>query len=225
MEQPANSDAQIFIFGFVVLIVVYALYQCFFASASTTNANNNAFRTPNSKAGGKKVTVDPDAHLSPEALPLKARLFSSGGKRTLSLSIDKKTLFVLDKTGDIPCNLDKTLQKLNEIASVFVLLQADSDEEQKRLEELLRTETLPSFTAWNRILFYGSETGKVAMLRQLKPKIHIEWDRNTHKVVAPHIDHCVFLDPRINISHNLTANPSEKTISSYDDILYLDCRV
>jgi hypothetical protein len=89
---------------------------------------------------------------------------------------------------DLPL-FTKTVQ---EITAVYILCKASSDEE----EESLRGRVLASVPdmAPQRVLFYSSEIGRMAIVRQVNPSVHIEHDLGFCEKLKPHVKKIVLLD-------------------------------
>ena len=79
------------------------------------------------------------------------------------------------------------LSVLNSSANVFLVVKAMSDEEENTAYDKLSKASLTSPIARHRFLFYESSIGKLAIVRQLKPQLHIDYEIATCRQIAPHI--------------------------------------
>ncbi len=61
-------------------------------------------------------------------------------------------------------------------------------------------------TQSHRILFHSSEVGKIAILRQVRPILHIEFDQNIRDKLAPHIKKIVLVNDSAVPDNNTVIN-------------------
>jgi hypothetical protein len=112
---------------------------------------------------------------------------------------------------------------LNNISNFFLIIKAENDNEEKNiLIEINKimgikiddnNDMINSF-ANHRILFYQTEIGKLALIRQLKPQLHIDYDLLICTKIAPHIRY-VILD---NINYTKDSNSDIKNMKIVHDI-------
>ena len=83
----------------------------------------------------------------------------------------------------------RVLAALASVANVFVVAKAQSPEEEERIWNELRSDpaVAQSSVARHRVLFHETAVGKVAVVRQLRPQLHIDFDADICGSVAPHI--------------------------------------
>jgi hypothetical protein len=79
------------------------------------------------------------------------------------------------------------LQVLNSFASVFLILNASTDEEETRIYNQINALMKDNPISRHRYLFYESNVSKIAMVRQLKPQIHIDYEATICIQIAPHV--------------------------------------
>jgi hypothetical protein len=108
------------------------------------------------------------------------------------------------------------LQNLNLIAKVYLIFECKSDQQ----ENIIRArvcEKLPFLQSKSHfILFHETNKGKIAFIRQLKPKIHCETDPTVAMELKPHISHVFLLGKtgpnipsirHLNDLYNITIKP------------------
>jgi hypothetical protein len=228
LSSTSLSSPILLLGALIVLYILYKVVLCilcpFQQRTGVPQGQTSIYATK--KNEGEQIE---EVALSQEMKKLQGRLFPAAAKTAfqrstqpnLTISIDKA---FIDRNSDhgVMCHLDTTAEQLSEIAAVYMLIHAGSDEEQERILEDMKSYYVPSFKQYHRILFYGSEIGKIAMLRQLKPKIHVEPDINTFTAIKPHLEHAILLD---YVGNSRGGNFSTgKEVGKYEDILYLDFR-
>lgn len=80
------------------------------------------------------------------------------------------------------------------ICPVVIVTQVLNDKEQNEMLHSINSildDSIPN----HRLLFCQSTIGKVAILRQLKPALHVEWEATVASQVAPHIRVAFIQDP------------------------------
>ena len=123
----------------------------------------------------------------------------------------------LGNNQDYLTNFDDVLVSLELISSVYILIESQSDEENKVLLDKMTKMITPSFINVHRILFHSTHIGKVAIVRQLNPLVHVDSTAETCISLAPFIRsvvQCCFSD---TIPQKVGS-----TIKEYKDILSLD---
>jgi hypothetical protein len=78
----------------------------------------------------------------------------------------------------------------------------------------------PSYKHFHRIIFFSSQISKIAIVRQIKPIIHIEYDLNVINDLFPHIPNIFHLKTENNSSE--TENQNIRILSSIEALLEVD---
>jgi hypothetical protein len=101
---------------------------------------------------------------------------------------------------------------LNNISNLFLIIKAVNDDEEKDILTLInkimgskideKDNTINSIEN-HRILFYQTDIGKSALIRQLKPQLHIDHDLSVCTKIAPHIRFVILNN---NNSNNICSN-------------------
>jgi 3-hydroxymyristoyl/3-hydroxydecanoyl-(acyl carrier protein) dehydratase len=68
----------------------------------------------------------------------------------------------------------------------MLMVQCSTDAEEEEWNIIIQ-QNLPAFTEKHRLLVYGTNTGKVAFIRQIIPQLHIDYETEVIKTVKPHI--------------------------------------
>lgn len=69
---------------------------------------------------------------------------------------------------------------------MFIIQYAHNDDEESRLaDQTMRL--LNSLLPRQRLLFCGSHVGKIAIMRQLRPHVHCEYEDLVAEQLAPHM--------------------------------------
>ena len=82
-------------------------------------------------------------------------------------------------------NVVKVLSILTKFSNVFLVMKAKSFEEEERIWNDIQRQGIP--VEQHRVIFHETTVGKVAMLRQLKPQLHIDFDTEICNLIVPHI--------------------------------------
>ena len=104
---------------------------------------------------------------------------SSGCVVTLSFSSTSIT------TNHDIINVVKVLSMLTKFSNVFLVLKAKSSDEEDHIWNDIQQQGIP--VEKHRVIFHETTVGKVAMLRQLKPQLHIDFDTEICSLIVPHI--------------------------------------
>ena len=112
--------------------------------------------------------------------------------------------------------------KLSNIAVVVLLCHSTTDENEAKLvtqfTSYLSQRALPA----HRILFYSTIVGKTAQIRQLKPKVHFEYDSEICLSIGPFVQNICF-GTYSNISeetrHRMTSSKNVALAESYPAIM------
>lgn len=98
------------------------------------------------------------------------------------------------------------MNALHNLVRLYLIIDVKSEDEQTQVLQLVK-QKLPSFTELHKLLFYTTEVGKVAIVRQIKPYIHIETEMKTFNTLYPHITYTLLLS---NDSHYAELFKSEE---------------
>ena len=82
--------------------------------------------------------------------------------------------------------------ELDRIASVVIIMSASSDSMQSEL--LSKTLSFIPKVLSHRCLFYETTIGKVSLVRQLNPALHIEYDRSAYDQMKPFLKKMILID-------------------------------
>jgi hypothetical protein len=105
------------------------------------------------------------------------------------------------------------LNRLSKVATVYLLCTANDDEEERRTREAVLL-TVPDFPR-HHVLFYGSEVGRTAILRQVSPSVHVDDDITFCTKLKPHLKRIVLLGSS-SPHHEVTVNRSTWVGSTVD---------
>ena len=148
--------------------------------------------------------------VSPAAQSLRVRLGLENINRPITISLNNVrngllmqfAIHVLNKFLSVQSklvsghvyvlDLPRLVQVLEELAHVYLLIQVTSDEEEGAVHETIQS-AMPQFPK-HRCLLYSLEVGKVAIVRQVIPSVHIEFDRNFCEKLKPHVRKIVWVD-------------------------------
>lgn len=116
---------------------------------------------------------------------------------------------------EIPSNLCALIFKISSFSNVFVIHES---KEASASSDLV--DSLPSEFKHHRILLHASRVGKIAILRQLKPDLHVEFDLDIANAVFPHLISVVYYGicfsvPEVKI-------PVARRLQSLDDVLKVE---
>lgn len=104
------------------------------------------------------------------------------------------TLALCDKlSAEQLSSLSNTIHCLEKVARVYLLMLCEEEDRQSTLLQEISSR-LPGFRHVHRILFYSTSVGKIALVRQLKPSLHVEHDSIICAKLAPHITKIVLID-------------------------------
>lgn len=88
--------------------------------------------------------------------------------------------------------LPLVIRAFEELAHVYILVQTTSDEEDHLVRQRM-LELVPEFPV-QRCLVFSLEVGKTAIVRQVIPSIHIEYDRAFCEKLRPHVRKIIWVD-------------------------------
>lgn len=89
-------------------------------------------------------------------------------------------------------DLSRLVQVLEELSHVYLLVQVATDEEESIVYATVE-KLMPQFPK-HRCLLYSLEVGKVAIVRQVIPSVHIEFDKNFCEKLKPHVRKIIWVD-------------------------------
>lgn len=84
------------------------------------------------------------------------------------------------------------IRAFEELAHVYIIVQTTSDEEDHLVRQKI-IDLVPEFPV-QRCLVYSLEVGKTAIVRQVIPSIHIEYDRAFCEKLRPHVRKIIWVD-------------------------------
>ena len=84
-------------------------------------------------------------------------------------------------------NGSKILSTLANTANIFFLMKAATDEDEHNVCEILSKITVDFPIALHRVLFYQTSVGKLAVVRQLRPQLHVDFESCICRQIAPHV--------------------------------------
>lgn len=118
---------------------------------------------------------------------------------------------------------------MNKVSNIFFIMKALSDEEEKKTFEKLCRATVDSTVSKHRVLFYESSIGKLAIVRQLKPQLHIDYDIAACRQIGPHIKSVVHINSGsegecLDLPSSSTGAKSIHSIHTIEELLTLSIR-
>ena len=118
----------------------------------------------------------------------------------------------------------KIFSTLANTANIFFLMKAATDEDENNIFEILSKITVDFPIARHRVLFYQTSVGKLAVVRQLRPQLHVDFESSICRQIAPHIKNVLHIrgsedTNQMDLSH-LPSNSSghKKFLISIDRI-------
>ncbi len=84
------------------------------------------------------------------------------------------------------------LQGLSELADIYLIFQASLDEHEEDI--LAEIKSFHSEFPVHRCLFYSTDIGKVAIVRQVIPSLLIEHDRSFCEKLKPHVRRIIWVN-------------------------------
>lgn len=185
-----SNESWTAIIGVVVIYIVYGLLFSGDDTIPDERRRNPAsrVRAPDTSTQGIRSPTSPTmkANVNTENSGIVKKLANkygiNGVLRTITVSIKWNTLHA---KYDWPIE-DLEISDLNKIASninTFMLVEINDNDmyEKPKLEALKIYNFIPN----QRILFYTTDIGKLAILRQLEPAIHVEYDMKFIPKCAP----------------------------------------
>ena len=170
------------------------------SSSLSLNANENA-NNVNINEPSSKIESSNDI-----LLKLSSKIgLNNSSIRTITLSIDWNNITNTLQWPELNQSNNNNIDKLTEICNnlnTFVLINVKNKNEYKLCLQYLKDNNIFQFISSHRMLCYENDIGKLALLRQLNPDLHIEHDEEFIEVSTKFfkkIIHSTFLD---NISLN-----------------------
>lgn len=103
---------------------------------------------------------------------------------------------------------------LTEIAKVYLIVHCNESD----LETSLGDEFLADFRFKHHILLHSTDIGKIAIVRQLKSTIHVEYDETVRTKLSAHVSHVLLA----NLS--VVNSDSSQSLSSLSQLTAIDLR-
>lgn len=166
----------------VIVAIVLLLLSCYFVFSRKIK---NSVVTAGGGRGAEKTEIA-DNESSGDTL-LRERLCLPFREGSVTLALCDK-MYANQYSA---CNT--TLKSLEKVASLYLLVLCEEENHQSALLHEISSR-LPDFRHVHRILFYSTAVGKIALVRQLKPSLHVEHDNNVCAKLAPHISKIAFID-------------------------------
>ena len=114
---------------------------------------------------------------------------------------------------------EKGLSALNSFATVFLLFHATTDDEESRSYEQFNALNISNPISRHRFLFYQTSIGKIAIIRQLKSQLHVDFESNICTQIAPHIKSTILIDDKDHKSSQEL--PTCRKIRSLDELILM----
>ena len=117
-------------------------------------------------------------------------------------------------------NIDYFINLLESECNVYVIFEVTDVKNQQLVLDSLKSDILPSFNKFHRILFYENKISKIAFIRQIKPILHIEYDKYIYDNLKPHINLILLLSD--NHDFNDINEIKVKNINNYNFVDSID---
>ena len=114
---------------------------------------------------------------------------------------------------------ENSLSVLNSFATVFLLLHATTDDEESKSYEQYNALNISNPIPRHRFLFYQTPIGKIAIIRQLKSQLHVDFEATICTQIAPHIKSTIYIDEKDHKSSVELALC--KKIKTLDDLILM----
>lgn len=225
----------------IVLLTTYLCYDMFFGTRDEVNRNyrDSGEDTTEKTNAWKTLTMttkkDFDVPLfyhhrgllsdTENAAATVKQMNLSENKCSLTLSLKKEDLQGMSICNDDNINVhdvdvptQKLLETLSKISVIFLVFQVKSSEEMDRIKLLLEKMQLTDYVPLHRVLFCCTNIGKSAIVRQILPVVHVEFDSSISEALAPHIRTV------IQIGQNASGSSADgktvwKTVACWDHLL------
>ena len=110
-------------------------------------------------------------------------------------------------------NGSKILSTLANTANIFFLMKAATDEDEHNVCEILSKITVDFPIALHRVLFYQTSVGKLAVVRQLRPQLHVDFESCICRQIAPHVRNVLHIrGSEDSIKMDLSPLPSNSSV-------------
>jgi hypothetical protein len=163
------------------------------SSNNNNNNNNNSLSQYNGQL--KQRIMPPNIYINPnlqsniKELKLINSLKLSQSSCTITLSFSKNIINKFtNKTStnkETDNELLNVINTLSNISILFLLFVLSNDQEEEDIRECIII-FFPNFPI-HRLLFYIGTVGKIAIVRQVKPVIHIDFDTSVCESLNPHV--------------------------------------
>ena len=107
---------------------------------------------------------------------------------------------------------------------MHLILKASSESEEKKISDQILIENLFMKAIAHHILFFEKTEGKIAILRQINPILHLEYDFNIYTKIQPHLKKIVLYESQsTDLDYNgIEVDNIKYYLKSLDDIISLD---
>ena len=86
------------------------------------------------------------------------------------------------------------LSLINSFSTLFLVFKASSTDDEDRIFDMVSLLMKDFPVARHRFLFYQTDVGKIAIVRQLKSQLHVDFDAVICRQILPHIKTVVHID-------------------------------
>lgn len=129
------------------------------------------------------IYINPNLQTNIKELKLINSLNLSQSTCTITLAFSQNNM------NDILNNIDNELlniiNNLSNISILFLLFIVSNDKEEQDIKDCV-INLFPNFPI-HRVIFYLGTVGKIAIVRQIKPVIHIDFDTTVCESLNPHV--------------------------------------
>ena len=170
------------------LIVGYSSSSPSSSLSSLSNKKKNNKSNDNYKRTNHKILNDDDVEYY-KKLGLTVDKVNSNDQ-VIVLSINKPLMDVIsDNIDDDRQKVLNIIKSISHISILFIIVNVHNDDEQVKIqEEFLHDIIDEDYLPIHRILFYETEIGKVAIVRQINPNVYFDNNKVTRDKLIPHIN-------------------------------------
>ena len=108
------------------------------------------------------------------------------------------------------------LSHISSFSTLFLVFKASSIDDEEKIYEMVSSLMKEFPVARHRFLFYETDVGKVAIVRQLKSQLHVDFDAAICRQIFPHIKSVVHISEKKGAS--APGVQSLNTIESIQDL-------
>jgi len=173
----------------VVVSVLFLLIVGYGNNSTTSNSNSNGSSTTvrkNFKTSNSKRKLDDDDVALCRLLGLQC----DNGHVTdqlVVLSLDEVLLHAIHSCSSKKEIVINTMKRISHICILFIIANTTSDDGQQQIlttiSDAIDSECLPA----HRVLFYETNIGKIAIVRQINPSIYIDHCNSDLNNLSKHI--------------------------------------